>query len=97
VLSLEILHQAEIELRDAASYYESKNFGLGVDFVIEMEEAVQSIQEAPLRQPEREDHTRRLLTKRFPYQVIYTVHDEKIWIVAFSNQRQQPSYWQDRI
>lgn len=97
MLPLEILHQAEIELRDTAIYYESKSCGLGVDFLIEMEEAVQSIQEAPFRQPEREDQTRRLLTKRFPYQVIYIIHNEKIWIVAFSNQRQKPDYWQDRI
>ncbi|MDF7800377.1 type II toxin-antitoxin system RelE/ParE family toxin [Pontiellaceae bacterium B1224] len=97
MLPLEILHPAEIELRDAAKYYESKSCGLGADFLIEMEEAVQFIQEEPLRQPEREDHTRRVLTKRFPYQVIYTIHEEKIWVVAFSNQRQKTGYRQNRI
>jgi toxin ParE1/3/4 len=97
MLQVEILHQAEVELWDTAKYYESKSLGLGVDFLNEMEEAILFIQEAPLRQPESGDHTRRVLTKRFPYQVIYTIHDKKIWIVAFSNQRQEPEYWKTRI
>ena len=92
-----ILREAEVELWDTAKYYESKSSGLGVDFLDEMEKAVQFIQEDPLRQAEREDYTRRLLTKRFPYQVIYTIHDGRIWIVAFSSQRQEPGYWADRI
>ncbi|MBN2684836.1 MAG: type II toxin-antitoxin system RelE/ParE family toxin [Pontiellaceae bacterium] len=97
MLRVEVLHQAEIELWDTANYYENKSIGLGTDFLDEIQEAVKNIQEAPLRQPERDDQTRRLLTKRFPYQVVYTIHNETIWIVAFSNQRQEPGYWHDRI
>jgi hypothetical protein len=97
MLNVEILHQAEFELWDTATYYESRSSGLGTDFLNEMQEAVLSIQKAPLRQSERDDHTRRILTKRFPYQIIYTIHDQIIWIVAFSNQRQKPDYWQNRI
>jgi toxin ParE1/3/4 len=97
MLQVEILHQAEIELWDTAKYYENKSLDLGVDFLNEMEEAIRFIREAPLRQSENDDRTRRVLTKRFPYQVIYTIHDKKIWIVAFSNQRQEPEYWKNRI
>lgn len=97
MLSVTLLHQAEVELWDTAKYYESKSSGLGIDFLDEMKEGVRSIREAPLRQPERKDFTRRLLTKRFPYEIVYTVHDERVWIVAFSNQRQKPGYWQNRM
>jgi toxin ParE1/3/4 len=97
MLTVQILQQAEAELFDAATYYVGKSPGLGSDFLDEMEEAIEAIQEAPFRQPERDDRTRRFLTKRFPYQIIYTIYAETIWIIAFSNQRQRPAYWRDRI
>jgi hypothetical protein len=87
MLPVTILHEAELELWDAAKYYESKSSGLGSDFINEMQDGVKSIREAPFRQPEREDFTRRFLTKRFPYEIVYTVHDNRVWLVAFSNQR----------
>ncbi len=67
-----ILHEAEVELWKAVAYYEDKAAGLGLDFETEIERSVQTIAESPERWPLREDGTRRYLTHRFPFRVVYT-------------------------
>lgn len=66
-----ILHEAEVELWEAVAYYEERAPGLGLDFETEIERSVQAIAEHPERWPLREDGTRRYLTHRFPYLVVY--------------------------
>ena len=97
ILSVIILHEAELELQKDVEYYESKSSGLGMDFADEMKRTIQLIQESPERQPLQKDKTRRILTNRFPYQIIYTVFKDEIWIIAFANQRRKPGYWKKRF
>jgi toxin ParE1/3/4 len=92
-----ILHEAELEFQEIVEYYESKSSGLGIDFADEMRETIQIIQQSPERQPLQQDKTRRLLTHRFPYQIIYTVFKNEIWVIAFANQRRKPGYWKKRF
>lgn len=92
-----ILHEAEVELWEAVAYYEDKTAGLGLDFEAEAERSVLSIRESPERWPLREDGTRRHLMHRFPFIVVYTFHDDHIWIVAVAHCRRKPGYWADRI
>ena len=93
ILPIIILHEAELELQEIVEYYESKSPGLGMDFADEMKKTIQLIQQSPERQPLQNDQTRRILTNRFPYQIIYTMFENEIWIIAFANQRRKPGYW----
>ncbi len=77
-----ILHEAEVELWDAAAYYAGKCRGLGLDFQSETEHSVDTIKRFPKRWPLREDGTRRCLIHRFPYLIIYLYVDARIWIIA---------------
>ena len=92
-----ILHEAELELQEIVEYYENKSSGLGMDFADEMRKTIQIIQQSPERQALQNDQTRRILTNRFPYQIIYTVFKDEIWIIAFANQRRTPGYWRKRF
>ena len=40
---------------------------------------------------------RRLLVKRFPYQLIYRVEGDEIVIYAVAHQKRRPGYWRKRI
>ena len=51
------------------------------------------IAEAPLRYPVAEHGTRRLVLRRFPYNVFYRVGTEEIVIVAVAHQKRHPGYW----
>ncbi len=92
-----ILHEAEMELREAMSYYEDKAAGLGLDFEAEIEQAVETICEFPERWPLRKDGTRRYLMRRFPYLVVYAYLNDHVWILAFAHCKRRPGYWTDRI
>ena len=92
-----ILHEAEVELWEAVSYYEDKAFGLGHDFEAEIERSVQVICESPERWPPRKDGTRRSLTHRFPFLVVYVYENDHVWIIAFAHCKRRSGYWADRV
>ncbi len=95
--SATILHEAEIELWEAVTYYEERSVGLGLDFGIEVEASVKAVCDAPERWPLRPDGTRRYLTPRFPYIVVYLYHQRHVWIIAIAHCKRKPRYWAKRI
>ena len=91
-----LIHEAEIELCEAVAYYEEKASGLGLDFASEIERSLQILSEAPERWPLRPDGSRRFLTQRFPYLIVYTLESNQVWVVAIAHCNRQPGYWTDR-
>ena len=59
MIPVTILHEAEVELREAVAYYEEKSPGLGLDLEAEIEQSIRTIRDFPERWPLREDGTRR--------------------------------------
>jgi plasmid stabilization system protein ParE len=94
--SVSILREAEIELWEAVQFYEHRCAGLGLDFEREVKASIDLIQQAPGRWALREDGTRRYLIHRFPYLIVYVVHKDRVWIVAFAHCRRKPGYWAGR-
>jgi len=92
-----ILHEAEVELWEAVSYYEDKAKGLGLDFQAEIEKTIHAIAESPQRWPLREDGTRRCLVHRFPYLVIYMHTNDHVWVIAVAHCKRRPGYWDERV
>ena len=90
------LHEAEVELWEAVAYYEDKAKGLGLDFESEVERSLRTIRESPELWPLRHDGTRRYLTHRFPFLVVYTHQNDHIWILAFAHCKRRPGYWARR-
>jgi len=96
MMAVAILHEAETELWEAVGFYESRSAGLGLDFEKEVKTALEIIQQSPDRWPIHRDGTRRYLIHRFPYFVVYVVHHDCVWIVAFAHCRRRPGYWSGR-
>ena len=92
-----ILREAEVELWEAVAYYEERAAGLGLDLAAEFERSIQAICESPKRWPLRKDGTRRYLTRRFPFVIVYTYHRDHMWIIAIAHCKRRPEYWTDRI
>jgi len=87
---------AEIELNEAISYYEKVNKGLGFDFAIEANLAIQRALSLPKAWAEIDVNIRRSLLARFPYGILYTETDKGIYILAVMNLHRQPNYWKHR-
>jgi len=82
---------------EAALYYHSQAFGLGMDYLSEVEHAVQSIATSPDSWPILQGDLRRRLMRRFPYGVLYRIEQEIIVIVAVAHLRKKPGYWKNRL
>ena len=78
-------------------YYESRQPGLGLDFLQEIDSSIETIRNAPERRRLHDDGTRRDLPSRFPYLVVYLCDEELIWILALAHCKRRPRYWADRI
>ena len=62
---------AEADLREAWSWYESQRAGLGDELLIEIRAAIRLLETDPERRPFYYRDFRRLLTRRFPYKLFY--------------------------
>jgi plasmid stabilization system protein ParE len=87
---------AEQELNDAAGYYEAQSSGLGLAFLAEVEYSMDRILEHPEAAPFVNQVVRKMLIRRFPYSVMYSVQPEGIHILAIAHQKRRPMYWRGR-
>lgn len=87
------LRPAELELLDAAQYYELQATGLGREFLDEIAAAIQDIRESPERWPIQRDDIRRRLVRRFPYALLYRIDLDAIIIQATMHLHRRPDYW----
>jgi len=88
--------EAETEFLEAIGYYEDCDEGLGEDFSLEVNSAVQNILSYPTTWPVLEEDVHRYLTNRFPYAVLYSVEPDRIYILAVMHLHRDPDYWKHR-
>jgi len=99
---LVVLPDAETEFLQAARWYERQQSGIGEEFLDELAETFQQIQEAPTRFPvletldTSEGKFQRCRLKRFPYVVVFHVAETETHIIAVSHAHRRPNYWMDR-
>ncbi|MGB2869542.1 MAG: type II toxin-antitoxin system RelE/ParE family toxin [Bacteroidota bacterium] len=88
--------EAEGELHDAVVWYEHQSKGLGSEFLLCIDEAVERIQRNPESFPVVHRGFRRAVVKRFPFAVFFEVHKSEIRVQAVFHSRRDPSRWQSR-
>ncbi|MEA5621380.1 type II toxin-antitoxin system RelE/ParE family toxin [Nostoc sp. UHCC 0251] len=85
---------AEQELVDVASYYEEQNQGLGLDYLTEVEGAINLLMRYPAAGVVVRGFVRRLILPKFPYSLLYRVVDDNlIRILAIAHHKRKPVYW----
>jgi plasmid stabilization system protein ParE len=95
-MTAEFLPDAQEEMVDAARFYEEKAAGIGIAFLLEVHKAVSKIVDQPLSAPEIRGNIRKKVIRRFPYNLLYTVEEDVIVIIAVAHQKRAPSYWHKR-
>lgn len=96
-MRLTILSCAEQELAEAVEYYNTQCPGLGYEFAVEVKKGFRRIHEHPDAWPAFSTRSRRYLTDRFPYGILYTTRDKTILIAGIMHLRQDPAGWLERI
>jgi hypothetical protein len=85
---------AELELKEAMEFYETKQAGLGAEFLATVEAATQLIETHPLAWMALSPRTRRCRTHRFPYGLFYQIRESEILIVSVMDLRRDPKRWE---
>lgn len=91
--------EAELDITEAAQWYQEQQAGLGVEFINEVRTAIQRVAERPLawRLIRRKPHVRRILTHRFPYRIFYIVRKDAVIIFAAIHGKRHDRTWRKRL
>ena len=88
---------ADAEFDQAVAYYEARQSGLGLEFADEVLVTIARILDHPKAGSPFSKNTWRCLTKRFPYWIIYQIHEDTVRIIAVAHLSRRPGYWENRV
>ena len=89
--------EARAELNHSVDFYEARQAKLGLEFLEELYSTIQRIIEFPKAYSKQSKNTRRCLTNRFPFAVIYQIRPNEIFVVAIAHLARKPGYWKERL
>ena len=90
--------EAEADISDGAVWYDSREPGLGLELISEVQSAIARA----LKNPEsftrlrRNPEVRRVLTRRFPYRVFFIVRSDAMVVFAVIHAARHDRVWQNR-
>lgn len=96
-MRLEFHPEAELELIEAALYYELHVPGLGERFDAELRRATDLLLEHPEIGQTVDPNLRRFILPRFPFTLIYSATAEVLRVEVVAHQSRLPGYWRARI
>jgi toxin ParE1/3/4 len=90
--------EAFAEYEEAVRYYAAQQPGLDLRFIASIEDTIALICETPERwRVFAGREVRRVLTRVFPYGILYTIESDHVLIVAIAHYSREPGYWQHRL
>jgi hypothetical protein len=94
---MHILSVARKEAEEASDYYENEREGLGAQFVEAFEEVLERIERFPNAWSKLDKDCRRCRLHKFPYGVVFRVHEGITYVLAVMHLHRKPGYWKDRL
>lgn len=95
-MNLRFHPDAESEFYDAIVWYEQQRKGLGSEFFLCVDEAIERIRKNPGLYPTVYKKVHRCVIHRFPFAVFYKIENEEINILSVFHSRRDPQRWQER-
>jgi plasmid stabilization system protein ParE len=98
---IRVLQEAAEELEEAVAWYELQRNGLGAELARAVDAALDVLESptAPVVAIPGRAGTRglkRLILRRFPFDVIVRQNNDEVVIIAFAHQSRRPGYWRSR-
>lgn len=88
--------EARAEMRESFEFYEARLGGLGLRFLSAVEQTVERISTHPEAGAPLASEFRKRIVSGFPYNIIYRVWEDYIYLVAVAHHHRRPGYWRDR-
>lgn len=97
-MTVQLEHDAEHEMVEAARYYDEQQPGLGSDFLDEVEFGLDQIKAGAGRFGlyRRSKIVRSVRLERFPYRLLFVLEAELATVVAVMHLHRRPDYWKRR-
>jgi plasmid stabilization system protein ParE len=97
IRQVDIHPDALAEAESAVAWYAERSSRAPAAFIEEIDNAIQSILNAPERWPIFESDFRRVPLFRFPYSIVYRKKsNDLVQILAVAHGRRKPGYWKTR-
>lgn len=96
-MRLEFHPEAELELIEAAVYYDKQVPGLGECFESEIRYAADLLLDQPEIGLLVDPNLRKFILTRFPFTLYYSVTADILRIEAVAHQSRRPGYWKSRV
>lgn len=96
-LEVVLLRGAEDDLQAAFDAYEDRAEGLGEEFILTVDGSLTSLSRFPEMAPVYYQAIRRLVLRRFPHGVVYSLEGQRILVHAVLDLRQDPKRIRRRL
>jgi plasmid stabilization system protein ParE len=88
--------EAEVEIAEAADWYDMRSPGRGLVFLRAVDISLEIIRRNPHEYQETFRDVHRAPVRRFPYGLMYTAADDEVIVIACIHGRRHPSRWKRR-
>ena len=97
--AVDVLPAALSDITEAARWYEDQREGLGSEFAIEVNAAIDGLAEGALLPRVRylRKNVRWIYPRRFPYRVCYYVEEQKVHVFAVIHAARHDRVWRGRL
>ncbi len=92
-----VLDPALREFSAAGAHYNKESPGLGCEFADKVFRTIARVAIMPDAWPALSERTRRCITRRFPYGVIYQQREDALIIVSIMHLRRHPESWKRNL
>ena len=94
---LDFLPAVEQDVQNAFDWYELQLPGLGEDFLLSTDAAINALVRKPLLNAVEYKGIRKAKTKRFPFGVFYVLGEDTITVIAIIHLARHPRTWKKRV
>ena len=88
--------RAEIELLESQKWYAERSLKANEKFIEEILYSINLIKRNPLLFPIVFDNKRKINLKNFPFSVIYSIHNHKIFVISVFHHSRNPGIWRQQ-
>lgn len=88
---------AKSQYREAHNWYETAQAGLGEQFANQVDDALLRVRRNPAQFKIAAKQYRRVLLKRFPYEMFFEFNNEQVIIYSVFHTSQNPERWETQL
>ncbi len=97
ILSLKILIQASIEIKETTAWYKNISPLLASRFILQLYDGFAKIIDSPYTWFNLTKKVKRYRLNGFPYLILFFIEDDKIVVFAVIHEKRNPKIWKSRI